>query len=94
MKYLIHYSNEERARKNKQPLQGSIVELNTVEDIHKFVEDLEDPIIFHPEKEQEPWWAEYDYLSDDEEREDHYRVKLPEGWEYMPWIEIYNGYRE
>jgi hypothetical protein len=93
MKYLIYYSSEDRARKYKLQLQGSVVELNTVKDVHRFMDEVESPLIFHFEGEY-PWWADYDHLSDDKERDDDYRTELPQGWENMPWIEIYNGYRE
>jgi hypothetical protein len=93
MRYLITYSNNYEARKQGLPPEGSMVYLKTAEDFQALVKRVGDEVILHEEGYRPSWTELYD-LHTDEELEDCHRIRLPEEWESMPWIEVYNGYRE
>lgn len=95
--FLLFYSNPYRAREAKLPLAGTPVEIATLADIDAFSALMggERLIIRPPGIESAPTWAEYHYLHDADDRMGYHSAEvLPEGWETMRWIEVYNGYRE
>lgn len=100
MQFLICYTDPGCVKVNDLPLSGTIVDLNTAEDILEFAKQMGSGVIINADK---PWWVDntYDkngktrYWIDEDELEDYHAVNcLPENWKQLPWLEIYNGYRE
>ncbi len=100
--FLVRYSTapsrEERA---DLPLQGSTVELNSLEDFDAFAQRVggERLILFPPGTDYAPHWAEsLDQglgIWDADDAESYHTVTaMPEGWKSLRWIEIYNSLRE
>ena len=89
--YLITYSDRNDAKREGWPLEGSAVTLETMEDLAGFTAIYGRVILGG----WAPSWPEWHHLDDAEERADAHCVEvLPDDWQSMPWIEVYNGYRE
>lgn len=96
--FLIRYSNVSIAREKGLPQQGSTIEIVTMADLDAFMTQTGSGVVVSPSWQDAgaPWWvSDFSEPPDADDVEFHYRVEaLPEGWERMRWIEVYNGYRE
>lgn len=93
-KFLIKYSSAYDAKRTGCPPAGTVVEINTIEDLDQLILQMQSPVIIWATG-SEAWWAWHHDTMDDEEKADQHCVsQLPEGWQEMRWIEIYNSLRE
>ena len=94
--FLLYYTNCYEAAENGLPKAGTTVEIETLADLDALSKRLgEQDLIIHSNHDDGPTWADYFDTFDEDDREFHHCVDaLPEGWENMRWLEVYNGYRE
>lgn len=104
MKYRIFYNNAYDAKDKGWPKQGTIVEINNMEEIMALAESFNEEVIISKNalpdfiychclwgKDNNEWMP----LLDEDDIESYYILDMPtEDWASDQWIEIYNGYRE